>query len=187
MHTYIPVTQSDIERRAYAKFVKRNAEAGYVVHGFDLADYEAAIAESTYILTNRYEEAELRLSRLPFMNWSWWDSLRWNQLVIRVLMNDYFPLLHNDDMPGYGDQVCPNHMLDLLIHRGPMIFRYRSLTEEEYDELLSYRSMVADVMKYASSDLADRRAEAAMALYGRNKHPIYDIDYIWFGKPYEVE
>jgi hypothetical protein len=157
-----------------------------VVHGHDQEDYENALNDSTFEVGDSVELAELRVANLGLKPFSWSDVLKWNHLALKTLINDYFPLLRLDDMPEYGDRVCPAHMLDLLIQRDRIAFSECPPTEEEFDAINEFRKVVAEVLDYTMRDLIERRGDLATKLVRNNDLPVHDTDYVW-GKTYEKE
>jgi hypothetical protein len=173
-----------ISHRAYHKYLDRNRKFGYEVHGFHDYDYQDAVSELSYTVPDKKSHVDLQIAMLGLRSFTHWDAIKWNQLAIKVCVNDYFPLLRNDELPHLGDRISPFHMLDLLIQRENIRYRDRGLTEAEFDELIDYRKTVDDVVNYCWIDYCERRGILATNLVKPKKDvPLHDVEYIW-GGPY---
>lgn len=177
-----------VARKAYLRYLGRNASAGYEVHGHDQEDYKSALEESTIRCAGPVELAELKVAALGMKYFTWWECRDWNLVACKVLANDYFPLLRDDDMAEYGDRVSPLHMILLLLQRDRMRFRDRALTEEEFEFREEYRRVVGSLLEYARVDFSERRGRLAACLTrGMSDEPLHDIRFLWDGKPFEKE
>lgn len=175
-----------VAERAYARFEERNRLAGRVVHGHADEDHARAEAELSHLVDGKAGEAEVSLAFFAFKTVSFREAIAWNQLAVKVLVNDYFPLLRSDDMEGYGDRVCPLHALDLLIQRDRMK-PDGPYSQGDHDQLAAYRRAVREVLLYAVNDLSERKGDLATRLVRGGAAEAFDARYVWEGEPYEAK